>query len=240
MKRICVIKQPAGLGDILFCLKIAVKILEHKKAEKVIWPVSDVYSYLGEYIDIPGVEFINENDNFDGKKLYIADKKSVSYDDDIMMINLQRADQVIKGVGVMYCKYRMIDLDYDDWYSYLDIKRNYKREKKLEDVLNLTKNNSDYYLVNRTFATYPNLIKAKSVPVFKEKFNTIEIADMGFDRIFDWLGIIERSKSFHTVETAFCYLAALCNKEEVVVYNRNCKTDFSYVKQIYPSNWQYI
>jgi len=240
MNSICIIKQPAGLGDILFCLKIAVKVLEQKKAEKVIWPVSDVYSYIGEYIDIKGLEFVNENDEFEGKDLYLSDQKSVTYDNDNMMINLQRADEVIKGVGVMYCKYNMINLKYQNWIDYVDIKRNYQREQKLESVLNLTKDSPDYHLVNRVFATYPNLLQAESVPTFKEKFNTIEVKNMNFDRIFDWLGVIERSKSFHTVETAFCYLAALCNKEEVVVYNRNCKTDFSYVKQIYPSNWQYI
>ena len=240
MKNLCIIKQPAGLGDILFCLKIAVKILNEKKAKKVVWPVSDVYSYIGEYIDIEGLEFVNENDEFEGKDLYLADQKSVTYDKDIMMINLQRADEVIKGVGVMYCKYIMINLNYKNWIDYVNIKRNSQRERKLEDVLNLTKSSSDYHLVNRVFATYPNLLQAKSVPTFKEKFNTVEVKNMNFDRIFDWLGIIERSKSFHTVETAFCYLAALCNKEEVVVYNRNCKTDFNYVKEIYPSNWQYI
>ena len=240
MKKICIIKQPAGLGDILFCLKIAVKILNQRKAKKVIWPVADVYSYIGEYIDIEGVEFVNENDEFEGKDLYLADQKTVTYDNNNMMINLQRADEVIRGVGVMYCKYNMINLNYKDWLDYVNIKRNYQREKTLEDALNLSGDSTDYHLVNRVFATYPNLLQAKSVPTFKEAFNTIEVRNMEFDRIFDWLGVIERSKSFHTVETAFCYLAALCNKEAVVVYNRNCNTDFSYVKEIYPSNWQYI
>ena len=178
MNSICIIKQPAGLGDILFCLKIAVKVLEQKKAEKVIWPVSDVYSYIGEYIDIKGLEFVNENDEFEGKDLYLSDQKSVTYDNDNMMINLQRADEVIKGVGVMYCKYNMINLKYQNWIDYVDIKRNYQREQKLESVLNLTKDSSDYHLVNRVFATYPNLLQAKSVPTFKEKFNTIEVKNM--------------------------------------------------------------
>ena len=43
--KICLIRQPAGLGDILFCQKIADKI-KNKYNIKVLWPVIDGYSFL--------------------------------------------------------------------------------------------------------------------------------------------------------------------------------------------------
>mgnify|MGYP003114760519 FL=1 len=44
MKKICIIRQPAGLGDILHLFKVAVKLLEQKKVSEVIWPVYSGYN----------------------------------------------------------------------------------------------------------------------------------------------------------------------------------------------------
>ena len=49
MKKICIIRQPAGLGDILHLFKVAVKLLEQKKVSEVIWPVYSGPNYIGDY-----------------------------------------------------------------------------------------------------------------------------------------------------------------------------------------------
>ena len=54
MSKICIINQPAGLGDILFCQKIAHVALQEFGCDKVVWPVSEVYNYLHEYISYAG------------------------------------------------------------------------------------------------------------------------------------------------------------------------------------------
>ncbi len=47
--KVCIIKQPAGIGDIFFCQKIAQSVLADTDCVKVIWPVSSIYSYLKDY-----------------------------------------------------------------------------------------------------------------------------------------------------------------------------------------------
>jgi len=56
------IKQPAGIGDIFYCLKIAKRILLDGKAKEVVWPVNDVFSYIGNYIKYPGLSFTSIKD----------------------------------------------------------------------------------------------------------------------------------------------------------------------------------
>ena len=41
MSKICLVKQPAGLGDILFCKKLVKPFIE--KGYEVIWPVTSLY-----------------------------------------------------------------------------------------------------------------------------------------------------------------------------------------------------
>ena len=64
MKKICIIRQPAGLGDILHLFKVAVKLLEQNKVKEVIWPVYNGYNYIGDYIKHPGITFIDSNEDY--------------------------------------------------------------------------------------------------------------------------------------------------------------------------------
>ena len=64
--KICLINQPAGLGDILLCQKIANHVIE--LGYKVIWPVVDQYNYISEYIINPNIEFCSINSEFYGKE----------------------------------------------------------------------------------------------------------------------------------------------------------------------------
>ena len=53
----CLIKQPAGIGDIFFCQKIARYMMYH--GYDVIWPVLPSISWIKDYIkdiDFPTVE----------------------------------------------------------------------------------------------------------------------------------------------------------------------------------------
>lgn len=235
--KVCLINQPAGLGDILFTLKIAVKLLHDKKADKIIWPVSKYYAYISEYIEIDGLEFINEETNFIEREEFQKNKPGIYYINDLLVVNLRRADETIATDGCnkpMYCKYELVNLkDYSDWSTYIPFKRNLEREKKLESVFNI---DDKFNLINRVFATYPNTQYA-NINVSKED---IEITNLGFDRIFDWCGLIAKCNQFHTVETSFCYIARLLNKKDVFVYPRNIKTNFSYIRKAFPSNWTYV
>ena len=51
----CLIKQPAGIGDILFCQKIVYKLLND--GYEVWWPVDDCAEWIGDYISGPNFCF---------------------------------------------------------------------------------------------------------------------------------------------------------------------------------------
>lgn len=234
----CIINQPAGLGDILFTIKIAVRILEDKKADAVIWPVSRYYGYISEYIQIAGVTFVSEEDSYIGKEEIQKNIHGIYYHDNLLIVNLRRADEVVElrdSNKPMYCKYELVGIrDFEDWYRYVNLKRNIEREKYLENMV--CKVDGKFNLINRTFATYPDIQVADICVTSSD----IEVVNTGFDRIFDWCGLIEKCEEFHTVETSFCYIAKLIGKDNVFVYPRKTKTDFAYIKKIFPDTWKYL
>lgn len=236
MRETCLIRQPAGLGDILYTAKIASQIITTNKAKRVIWPVSRVYDYIKDYIEIPGVSFVNEEENFNYKYIYERDVRGVSIIDDVLFVNLQRADEVVPTSGYnkpMYCKYELVNLKFDNWYDFVRIKRNYDREKKVETALNLP---SYYNLVNRTFCTYPNPQKA-NIPTI---VNELEIYHIDSSTIFDWCGVIEKCNEFHTVNTAFLYIAQILKIKKVFVYPRSTRANSFEVSDLFYKEWKYI
>ena len=83
------IKQPAGFGDIMFCLKIAKHYID--KGLKVIWPVIPEYVYIKEYVHIDGLEFCSTNDIFPYRDLYESTSLDIIEGDDVIFIPLQSA-----------------------------------------------------------------------------------------------------------------------------------------------------
>ena len=71
-KPLCLINQPAGLGDILLCQKIACHLVN--LGYEVIWPVVDYYNFITEYIKTPGITFYNVKDDFPYKDIFLQDK----------------------------------------------------------------------------------------------------------------------------------------------------------------------
>jgi hypothetical protein len=234
-----IIRQPAGLGDILYTYKIAKKLIEHKKADIVYWPVCSQYEYLNDYIFDPKIIFVPERHNFPFKEVYLKDEYSILDTSNFLYIPLQRADSIIKPNKTfsnipMYCKYELVNLSFANWSNYINLRRNYEREKKLESYF--TEKNDDFCLINKTYCTFP-AVQHISIP---KKNKEIEIKNLGFDNIFDWCGLIETCKEFHTVETAFCYIAFLLGANNVFVYPRGNKNNFSYVSEIFPKHWNYV
>ncbi len=232
-----IVIQPSGLGDILFLIKLIKKIIINHPDLEITWPVSEYYSYIDEYIAIDNVNFVNENDNFELKEIYLKKERGIFFDREILVLNFSSADEIVPPQDnnkPMYCKYELAGSNnFTNWDNYVDIKRNFEREAKLEEHFN---NPTNFNLVNRIFATYPHIQKSDIV----EQKNEIEISNLGFDRIFDWCGLIEKCDNFYTVETSFCYLAKLLNKNNVFVYPRNTITNFKYVSKLFPTDWKYI
>jgi len=60
MSKICLIRQPAGIGDIFFCQKIAKDCIT--KGYEVWWPVIPQFEFIKDYVKVDRLNFINENE----------------------------------------------------------------------------------------------------------------------------------------------------------------------------------
>ena len=95
MKKYCIIKQPAGFGDILFCQKIAKVFQENTEYKEIIWPVDSVYSFIQEYMGDENLYFPREDEDFPFKEVYESNSYSCLQSDHFLFIPLQTADYTL-------------------------------------------------------------------------------------------------------------------------------------------------
>ena len=243
-KRNCLIRQPAGLGDIIFCQKIANTFVQN--GYKVWWPVIDhYYDAVNEHLAKDNnIEYCRQSDDFPLKEYFHSSIKSPTrkYGTEDVYIPLQLADLKHTTESIMYAKYKLVGMDFSDWREHVSIKRNTEREKYLYyDVLKLD-DKSKYCLTNRFFGSPPHVLERRDLFVPKD-LPVVAIQMMDFDTIFDWSHVIERATEIHTVETVFCYLMEKLKLEanRKVIYSRNRpERGFDYIKEIYSNDWEYV
>jgi hypothetical protein len=236
MDKIAIINQPAGLGDILFTTKIR-KTLEND-GYKVFHPVINEYSWITEYIDgnFPIVNDFKYSDTLQNTNL--TPNKIYRDGYEIFLIPLQTADRLFDG-SVMDAKYKLMNLNFDDWLDYLIINRNKKKEDELFSLLGI-KENDEYIVVNNKFGSPPNFA-TKDI-----KINTdCKIIDMGFYdgfTLFDWIKVLEHSKEIHVVESSINYILEKENIDhsKVFIYSKHVPSSFNHVKHLFSKNWNYI
>ena len=238
--RTCLIRQPAGLGDILFLQKIALSLLSNSDVDIIYWPVIDHFSYLKEYLGVDhNIHFIPESSNFLYKDIY-TNHKDIINGSEFLYIPFQFADLHIKTSSVMKCKYEYAgNIDFGDWKEYVSIRRNYLREDNLRNHLGVDRN-EELVVVNRLYGSPPNSVKIKNdFNVINKNCKIIEMEYLGFDNLFDWIGIFEQAIEVHTVETAIGYILSIMNKDKVNVYPRLDFKPWDYMEEILPRQWKY-
>lgn len=248
-EKVCVIKQPAGIGDIFFCQKIAQSVRTETVYKKIIWPVASTYSYLKDYMIAEGVEFVDENSEFSYKEVYNLNSLYMVQTDDYLFVPLQTSDYVQKTckchnnhLAHGHMKYDFCNVDYSDWKSYFNFKRDNKRENSLiEKVgLDITK---PFNLINNNCGTYPNYGKREDLVPDNDYPNVYMDFYEGVN-LFDWTKIFENAVEIHTVETSTYYILEKLNLENVYIYAKptpqNRANDFSYMKDHCNKNWKYI
>jgi hypothetical protein len=224
MDKICLIYQPCGLGDILFIQKI----VNHwyNKGYKVLLPVICEYEWLNNYID--NVDFISWGDNlnklthkdqlpnniiFPYKERYSPYSKNF-YSEEFVFINLFQEPQG----RVMEYKYQLCDLSYDDWFEYLDFKRNIIKEDELYyDILKLI-DGEEYILVSKNYGSPPNFLKYN---INIEVKNDIKIINLDFYNgftLFDWCKVLENAKEIHMIESSLNYIIEKLEKKPKYIY----------------------
>lgn len=216
--KLCLINQPAGLGDILLCQKIAKNYVN--KGYRVLWPVDPVYSYIGEYIKTDGVTFCSMEDEFEYKQFFIQNFEYpfIHENEKLLYVPIKNADRIIQTRSMLYAKYEFCKLDPVDWLDAFALIRNKDREMELTKQVN-SNQLKDYIVVNRTYGTPPNVASNYSINP-TSTLPIIEMRLLGWERIFDWIDILENAKEIHTVDTSLTLILAKLKMKNVFIYER--------------------
>ena len=223
MSKICLIRQPAGIGDIFFCQKIAHHY--NDLGYDVVWPVDDVYSFLNDYMGTDKIKFISQSEipHFD------------------MEIILDGAHHKFPGKQIMTSKYFKYNIDHNDWEKYFNFKRNYKKEKVLFDQLT---NNEPYIFVNKKYGTPPNYSINNSVTntIIDKSLRIVELDLLDNFTIFDWSTIFENAEEIHTIDTSINYIfdKLKLKTDKIFVYPRLGNQTIFELDGLFKTNFEWI
>ncbi len=215
------IKQPFGLGDIIFCAPL---VNLFNKEHEYIWKVDDQFLWLKNYIQFDeNVKLVSSSDNTKTEGV----------------INLQDAQKTFGG-DCMSAKYRMFNLDFNLWKT-LKFNVNLQKCNNLAKHLKLNIHNSDYMVVNYNFAN--PLLKYKYSGNFDINRKNIKIVHMDYIEgytMFDWYLVLKYAKEIHTVSTANFYLISLIDTiGDCHLYPRiPLETNLDPIRPIITSKWK--
>lgn len=233
MSKICLIRQPAGIGDIFFTQKIAKDYIS--KGYSVIWPVISEFEFIKDYIKIDNLNFVNENSDFTHKNIYHEGySRPISINENDVYLPIQHFDRHFDG-SVMHAKYKLLDMDFGDWIEYFTFERNEEREQKLIDHFDV--NEKEFVFVNRMFGSPPY---SKPCPNMGNYENSIEMSYLGWDNLFDWIGLLLKAKHIYTVETSLLYIINKLGLKNVTVYSRHDPPSFHQVEHMFDKDLNYI
>lgn len=226
MKKTCLIRCPAGLGDILFVQKIGRKLID--KGYEVYWPTIRPFNYINDYIaDIKWVQLpidhpdepIPDHIEFPGKHHW--NNPHIVSEPEHLFVNLHHPDQFWPHELIMKCKYKLVDLDYSDWSNYVHIDRDIEKENKLfYDVLNL-RDDDEYCLVNSLYGSPPWIKNVDNIGV-SGKFKQVNLRLIPGYTPFDWSKVFENASEIQTVDTCYTYIMEQLNLkvDTINVYSR--------------------
>lgn len=236
MGKICIIKQPAGLGDIFFLQKLVCEIAN--EGYKIIWPVKNNFLFLTQYIRHPYLTFYAEDEMFPYKDVYET-QTSVVATSEYLFLPLQYADRYIAG-SMMEAKYVWLNKSFENWVDYFSFKRNEEREDVIfSNILGLQEQD-DYILINKHFASLPEYQTITNIKHPTDR-KVVEMDFYGLDNLFDWCKVIENASEIYTVETSICYLIEKlnCKASTIHLYSRNREPNFDYIKNIFNKSYKY-
>ena len=211
--KLCLFKQPAGIGDVFFCQKIARAMMQNKY--QIVWPLKNDITWIRDYIK--DIYFPSVEDNFPGKDIFERGAGCV-IEETGAFISTATADITHNDGKIMSSKYSMLGLDYSDWQDYFKFERNLDKEDKLYyNVLGL-KDDSEFVFINNLYNTDirdSNLLS-------KEQFDmpVVELKILDGFTLFDWCKVLERAKKIHTINTSINYIIEVLDTsyDEYVIY----------------------
>ena len=251
MKKICIINQPQGLGDILYLQKIGYHYQD--QGYEIYWPICDFYSsYISDYIK----NFKYFPDSLDGYiKIGLNEKihrlvhenpgqfgkiyDGIVGDINLKIVptnhlpNIQAANpEIMPNPGtIQKRKYSFVGVPDSDWPDYLHINRNTDKENDLYHNVLKIKDGEDYALVNTFLGTPPHFVSEFNFILDnflksssgKKGLRYISVEFLDQFTLFDWMKVIENAKEIWMEGSSITWI---CEKlklkaEKLVLYQRN-------------------
>lgn len=234
-----IIHQPAGIGDIFFCLKIARKL--QQQGYSILWPVKSQFLYLNEYIS--GIEFCRDIEHYPHRLDVLSSSDIVTRISNTLIVRPGIADRHFPHMSVMEAKYHAIDAKYDDWSSYFLFNRNKERENHLfYDILGL-EDTSRYVLANRNFGSPPDSVECVHMKHLNQACFDIPLYEMrnieGIN-LFDWCKVLEHAEQIHTAETSLNFIIEVINtRGELHMYSKWSPPNYFHIKNLFKAPWIY-
>ena len=240
---VCVINQPAGLGDILWIQPIVDHMIG--LGYEVVYPVNDLYyEMISRSIRKDGLRWVPETGEYPMKECFSSiDPIKLGED---LYLPIQYSDRHLPSYPVMACKYFLLDIPVTNWHTHINFERDKGREDRVFEVYGIDRN-VDYTLTNITYGTPPNHITRDiSTHTNQTKHPVVE---MSYEKdlengicLFDWIGVVEKAKEIHTIETSLCFLVDIfAQTPYIFMYGRLHEPPGRLTSLVYRnSNWTYF
>lgn len=225
------IYQPVGLGDILFCQKIAHKLIEY--GYTVYWPMSKYY-WISDYIKKD--KLIWSHPKQPSESLVLQHSIETNHPYDLMTC---KYDMI--GKTLPHINYNLHSINWNDWSNYLLINRNIEKENHLfYNVLGL-KDGDEYIFTNKMYGVgqyntnVGNNIIDKSIKV-------IELGFINGFTLFDWSKVLENASEIHTVDTSINYLIEILKlkTDKLFIYPRHPEHVFKSLHNLFKTKWEWV
>jgi hypothetical protein len=230
MKR-ALVRQSAGLGDIIFAQKIYRDLIS--KGYEVIWPIIDQYEWLNDYVDI---KYVSINSDFPHREVYHYNH--LINEPDFLFIPLQAADVLVSGEKIMASKYKMLGMEYHDWQDYFILNRNTEKENSLYYEKLGLKDGEEYCVLLRNYGSPPAYLKW---PVnYTGNLRTVELDFYENYTLFDWSKVLENAAEIHAVDSSINYLFEKLNlTKNIFLYSRR-GNDFSEIDYMFKTPYNLV
>jgi len=225
-----VINQPFGLGDIIFLQGLVEKLRQNNN---IIFPVADEYYWIQDYLG-------RENVQFPRRSQYPINYEDASMREDYLPLRF--STQVLRGLAphdyshdhtVMEDKYTLMKEDCSIWRDF-PIKRNLEKEHQL--IADLGLDEEGYTFINEMYGS--EAVGSGSIKIPK-KGKTVTLFRKNGYTLFDWLGVLEKCSSYHTVDTSVVWLIDYLNpKGDKVIYSRGKNTQA--LQGVISTDWRFV
>ena len=229
----CIIKQPAGVGDVFFLQKIAHTY--RQKGHEIIWPLRDDIVWIADYI--PDITWCKLSEWSQGPYGKLFDYAGFAETEEFIYIDASTADRTFNTdpTRIMSAKFGLAGLDHKDWAKYFKFNRNREKERELyHDVLGIKE---DYVYVNDI--THTDLRKTSSLAKAKYDYPVIENQIVDGFTLLDWTMVLQNAKEIHTVPTAVCFMVDVIDTDAEVFYYPNSERQYKDVIDIFNNVTEY-